>query len=80
VEVAGPERCLVAADALTDLDDHVLAVGRVGLDERELQLLRELLHTLLELGDELLEVAVCPRLVEIGAGRAPLQRELVRPL
>ena len=35
-EVGGPERGLVAADALADLDDHVLAVGGVRLDEREL--------------------------------------------
>ena len=35
VDVAGPERRLVAADALAHLDDHVLRVGRVALDERE---------------------------------------------
>ena len=35
-EVGGPERGLVAADALPDLDDHVLVVGRIALDEREL--------------------------------------------
>src|SRR4029079_18792413 len=40
-DVRRPEGRLVAADALADLDDHVLAVGRVGLDERELQLLLE---------------------------------------
>ena len=36
--VPRPERRLVAADALPDLDDHVLLVGGVALDERELEL------------------------------------------
>ena len=40
-DVGRPERSLVAADALTNLDDHVLAVGRIGLDEGELQVLLE---------------------------------------
>src|SRR5204863_294178 len=40
-EAARPERRLVAAGRLADLDDHVLAVGWIGLDERELQLVFE---------------------------------------
>ena len=48
VDVAGPDRGLVAADALPHLDDHVLRVGRVALDERELQLLLELARRRLE--------------------------------
>ena len=69
VEVAGPERGLVAADALADLDDHVLAVGRVGLDEGELQLLLELVDALLELGDELPEIAVAACRLQVGRHR-----------
>src|SRR5919199_4051347 len=57
-EVARPERRLVAAGRLANLHDHVLPVGRVRLDERELQLLLELVNTLLELGHELAQVAV----------------------
>ena len=41
VDVAGPERGLVAADALAHLDDDVLAVGRIARDERETKLLLE---------------------------------------
>ena len=52
-EVGRPERGLVAADALADLHDHVLAVGRIGLDEGELQVLLERGEPLLQLGDEL---------------------------
>ena len=33
VDVAGPERRLVAAGSLADLDEHVLRVGRIGLDQ-----------------------------------------------
>ena len=35
VEVARPERRLVAADALAHFEDHVLLVGRVALHHRE---------------------------------------------
>src|SRR5436305_6364150 len=52
-DVGSPERSLVAADALADLDDHVLAVGGVALDECELQLLLERGLALLELRDHL---------------------------
>src|SRR5207249_2585902 len=52
-DVPRPERGLVAADALADLDDHVLAVGWVVFDERQLELLLQRGQTLLELGDEL---------------------------
>ena len=67
VDVARPERRLVAADALAHLDDHVLVVGRVALDERELQLLLELARGGLVVGDELAEVGVGARVVEVGA-------------
>src|SRR4051812_44427074 len=60
-DVGRPEGSLVTADALADLDDHVLAVGRVVLDERELQLFLEGGLALLELGDHLPQVAVAAR-------------------
>jgi hypothetical protein len=80
VDVARPERRLVAADALADLDQHVLAVGRVGLDQRELQILLEAGDPLLELRDELAQVAVSAGVVEVGASLAPLLCEPVRAL
>src|SRR5207247_6038082 len=49
VEVPGPERRLVAADALAHLDDDVLRVRGIALDERQLQLVFEPRETLLEL-------------------------------
>jgi hypothetical protein len=79
-EVAGPDRGLVAADALTDLDDHVLRVVRVVLDERDLQLVLELSHLLLESLHHLAQVAVGPRVVEVGPQLPPLLRQLVRRL
>ena len=79
-EVGGPERRLVAADALADLDDHVLLVGRVALDERELQLLLEPRDVGLVVGDHLGELGVAARRVEVGLRLAPLLRELVRAL
>ena len=78
VEVAGPDRGLVAADALADLDDHVLAVGRVGRRERDAQLLLERVAALLELGNELAQVAVAASGVEVFVDQPPLLRELVR--
>src|SRR5262245_22896398 len=80
IHVAGPERRLVAARRLADLDEHVFRVGWVGLHERELQLLLERAEPLLELGDELLQVAVAARRVEVVAHLAPLQGQLVRGL
>src|SRR5262245_66218713 len=50
VDIAGPERRLVAAGSLADLDEDVLRVGGIGLDECELQLLLERGHPLLEPG------------------------------
>jgi hypothetical protein len=78
--VAGPDRGLVAADALADLDDHVLVVCRVLLDERELQLLLELGEAGLRLGNELLQLGVGERRHDVLAHRAPLLRELERRL
>ena len=78
-EVAGPERRLVAADALADLDDHVLVVGRVALDERELQLLLEPRDLGLVVGDHLGELGVAARRVEVGARLPPACASLYGP-
>ncbi len=80
VDVTCPERGLVAADALAHLDDHVLAIGRVGRDERQPQLFLKRGRALLELGDELPQVGVAVRRVEVVPRGLPLLRELVRPL
>ena len=77
VHVAGPDRRLVAADALTDLDDHVLLVGRIVLDERELELLLDLGEPRLRLGDELLQLGIGERCRHVLPHRAPLLRQLV---
>src|SRR5439155_25006843 len=79
-DVARPTGSLVAARRLADLDDHVLAVGRVGLDERQLQFLLQLLEPLLELRYELAQIAVAASRFEVGGGLAPLEGELVGPL
>ena len=73
-------RGLVPADALADLDDHVLAVGRVGLDERELELLLEARELLLELGHHLLQVAVVARRLEVVVQVSPPLRQSRRAL
>ena len=78
VEVAGPERSLVAPYSLPDLDEDVLVIGRVGLDERELEVLLERSEALLELRHELAQVAVALRRVEVLAHAAPGLSELVR--
>src|SRR5262249_35077819 len=77
-EVARPQRRLVATRRLPDLDDHVLAVGWIGLDERELQLIFKLIDAFLELRDQLAQVAVAARGLEVGRSLDPLLRELVR--
>ena len=79
-EVAGPELAFVAALAAADLDDHVLVVGRVALDERELQLLLEPRDVGLVVADHLGELGVALRRVEVGARLLPLLRELPRAL
>src|SRR5262249_57477638 len=66
VEVACPDRGLVAADALADLDDDVLAVGRIGRRQRDTELLLERPAPLLELGHQLAQHAVASRLIEVG--------------
>src|SRR6185437_10975883 len=78
VQVSCPQRGLVAADALADLDDHVLAVRGVGLHERELQLFLERHEPFLELGDELPQVAVGACVIEIGACLPPALAEAMR--
>ena len=77
VHVARPERGLVAADALPDLEDHVLVIGRVARDHRKPQLVLEPRRALLELGDELLQIGVAARGVEVGTRGAQLLHELV---
>src|SRR5439155_27338613 len=77
-DVARPERRLVATRRLPDLDDHVLAVGRIRLDERELQLLLEAFESLLELRDELAQIAVAASSLEGGRRRQTFPRALVR--
>ena len=79
-DVGGPERGLVAAHALAHLDDHVLVVGGVALDERELELLLEPRDVGLVVGDHLGELGVVAGRVEVGARLAPLLRQLVRRL
>ena len=79
-DVARPERGLVAADALADLDDHVLRVGRVALDERRLELLLEPRHVALEIGRHRGELGIVLRVGEVGAGALPGDGELVRRL
>ena len=79
VEVAGPDRGLVAADALADLEDHVLAVRRIGRRERDAQLLFERLAALLELGHELAQVAVVARRLEVVVHLPPLRASLCGP-
>ena len=78
VDVAGPDRGFVAAHALANLDDHVLAVGRVGRRERDAQLLLERVAPLLELGNELSQLSVAASGVEVFVDQTPLLRELVR--
>ena len=79
-EVGRPERRLVASHPLPDLDDHVLLVGRVGLDERQLQLLLELRQALLELRQQLTEIGIGARRLEVGVCRAPVPRQPVGAL
>src|SRR5260221_5080473 len=78
VDVARPERRLVAADALAHLEDHVLVIGGIARHHREPELLLEPPGSLLELPDELLEVGVLARPREVLAPRAPPLCELVR--
>ena len=79
LQLGRPERRLVAADALADLDDHVLVVGRVALGERELQLFLEPRDLGFVVGDHLAELGVAARGLEVGARLPPLLREVVRP-
>src|SRR5260221_6135722 len=72
VDVARPERRLVAADALAHLEDHVLVIGGIARHHREPELVLEPRSSLLELRDELLEVGGLARRRAGLAPRAPL--------
>src|SRR5919109_1898482 len=78
LKIGRPQRGLVAADALADLDDHVLAVGRIGRGECEPKLVLERPAALFELGDELPQVAVATGSVEVVTDLAPFLREPMR--
>src|SRR5260221_1672103 len=80
VDVARPERRLVAADALAHLEDHVLVIGGIARHHREPELVLEPRRSLLELPDELLEGGVLARPREGLPRRAPLPRERVPAL
>src|SRR5207237_8719091 len=71
VQVAGPERGLVAADAVPDFDDRVFGIVRVTgckrLPERQLAIS----EPRLELRDQLAEIAVGRGRVEVRARLAP---------
>ncbi len=79
-EIARPDRALVPARPLADLDDDVLLVVGVALDERHLELVLELREPRLELGNEPAKLGVLARRFEVVARRAPLLRELVGAL
>ena len=74
----GPDGRLVAADALPHFDDHVLRVGGVALDERQLQLLLEARRVRLEVARHRGELGVAPFVGEVGAHLQPFLREPVR--
>jgi len=78
VEVGRPQSGLVPADPLTDFDDDVLAVRRVGLDERDLQLLLERDQPFLKLRYELAQIAVFKSVIQTGARLAPARGKPVR--
>src|SRR5205807_9295588 len=77
VDVARPERGLVAADALPDLDDHVLGIGGVALDQRQAKLFLEPVEPLLALAHELAQNGVLASGLDIGAGLPPILRQPV---
>ncbi len=67
-----PWRISTITSLRSAVDDHVLAVGRVVLDQSELEVLLQRGQTLLELGDELAQVAVRAGGFEILVRRTPL--------
>src|SRR6266511_653119 len=79
-DLGGPERRLVSARGAPHLDDHVLLVERILRRHRDAQLLLERRRTLLELGDQLAEIAVAAGRLEVVVHGAPLLRELRRLL
>src|SRR6188472_4227551 len=71
-DLARPERRLVATDALPHLDDHVLAVGRVTLDERVPELVLEARDVVLELRRHRCQPWILLRLGEVRARLPPV--------
>jgi hypothetical protein len=65
VEVAGPDRGLVAACARADLDDDVLVVVGVALDHRQAQLLLEALDPLPRRPQLLAHLGILPLVEEL---------------
>ena len=70
--LAGPERRLVAADPLPHLDDHVLRVGRVTFDERELELVLQARDLVGKPVRERGELGIVPGGREVGRHLLPL--------
>ena len=71
-DLGRPERRLVAAHALSDLDDDVLRVGGIALDKCKLELVLEPCDVGLELRRHGGEVGVPLRLRQIGRRLTPL--------
>ena len=80
LDVARPQRCLVAADTLADLHDHVLLVGRIPFDERKRQLALEPLELAFELRDHRRELGIVARDVQALARLSPRVCETLRRL
>ena len=78
--VPRPERRLIAAHTLPDLDDHILLVGGVALDERELEFAFEPVDLGFELRHLVCEARVAPRDLEILLRLTPLVRQPLRRL
>jgi hypothetical protein len=84
VEVAGEQAGLLSAGAAADLHDHVLVVGRVGLDHGQPDLLLELAQAGLGAREHLAQLGVVavlghhlPRTLGVRVAVAPLERQRV---
>src|SRR5919106_2782656 len=76
-EVSGPDRALVSAGPLADLDDDVPRVLRIALDEGRLQLLLKALEPFGELRHEIAELRIRARRLQVVTDSAPILREPV---